>query len=53
MLKLGVLFNAASVLLGIDVGHRLGLFDLAASVGPATSEQLAEAGGLSERELGE
>ncbi len=44
----GHLNSAATVLL-ISVGHRTGLFDTMATLPPATSMQIAEAGNLNER----
>lgn len=41
-------FTGAAITLMIDVGHRTGLFD-AAATGPATSAELAERAGLEER----
>lgn len=45
---IGVL-NSSAVALMISVGHRTGLFDALAPLGPATSAELARAAGLSER----
>ncbi len=45
---LGVL-NNASTALAVSVGHRTGLFDQMAGMQPATSEQVAQAAGLTER----
>lgn len=53
MLALGGWINGAAITLGLDVGHRAGLFDLAAEAGPATSAELASTGGLSERHVRE
>ncbi len=44
----GVL-NAGMLALMTSVGHRTGLFDTMASLGPATSERIADAAGLDER----
>jgi SAM-dependent methyltransferase len=41
--------NDAALALMISVGHRTGLFDAHAEIGPATSGELAEAAGLHER----
>lgn len=53
MMMIGTWLQHAMLALGLDVGHRAGLLELAASTGPATSEQLAAAGGLSERHVRE
>ena len=45
---MGVL-NGGALALMLSVGHRTGLFDTMASLPPSTSEQIAEAAGLSER----
>lgn len=44
----GVL-NDGMLTLGLSLGHRVGLFDVLADVGPATSETLADAAHLDER----
>ena len=44
----GVL-NDACIALMISIGHQTGLFGTLAAAGPATSAQIAEAGGLNER----
>jgi hypothetical protein len=41
--------NDGFIVLMISIGHRLGLFDLLASMPPSTSRQLASAAGLAER----
>lgn len=41
--------NHAAIVAMASLGHRLGLFDTLASLPPATSEQIAGAGGLNER----
>jgi 2-polyprenyl-3-methyl-5-hydroxy-6-metoxy-1,4-benzoquinol methylase len=41
--------NSGAIALTISVGHRLGLFDVMADIGSATSDQIAEAANLSER----
>lgn len=41
--------NNGFIALMISVGHRLGLFDVLATMPPSTSEQLASAAGLTER----
>lgn len=41
--------NGGAMMLMISIGHRTGLFDRMATLGPSTSEQLAQAAGLSER----
>jgi len=43
------IYNGGALALGISLGHRLRLFDDLARLGTATSEELAEAGGLEER----
>ncbi len=45
---LGVL-NGAATALAVSVGHRTGLFDQMAGMRPSTSEQVAQAAGLTER----
>jgi len=45
---MGVL-NGGALALMLSVGHRTGLFDTMASLPPSTSEEIAEAAGLSER----
>jgi SAM-dependent methyltransferase len=41
--------NRGAVSVMISIGHRTGLFDTMAGMGPATSERIAEAAGLQER----
>lgn len=41
--------NAGSTAMMLSIGHRTGLFDTMAPLGAVTSEQLADASGLSER----
>jgi winged helix-turn-helix protein len=41
--------NGAMLSLGISLGHRLGLYDVMADLGAATSEELAREAGLHER----
>ena len=41
--------NGGSLALMLSVGHRTGLFDTMAPLGPVTSDQLAEAAGLDQR----
>ena len=53
MAELVAMFNSASVVLGIDVGHRTGLFEAMASAGTTTSGDLATAAGLAERPVRE
>lgn len=43
------ILNHAGLSLMISIGHRTGLFDAMATMGPASSEQIAERGGWSER----
>lgn len=45
--------NGATVVLGIDVGHRAGLFESLARIGPSTPGEFASAAGLSERHVRE
>ncbi len=45
---LGILNNGALVLM-TSIGHRTSLFDALATLPPATSQQIAAAGGLNER----
>ncbi len=47
--RMGQILNHAALALSISLGHRTGLFDTIARVGPATSEQIASAAHLSER----
>ena len=42
-------FNQANLSVMLSLGHRTRLFDKMAEIGPATSEQLAEHGGLNSR----
>lgn len=41
--------NGAMAGLGLSIGHRIGLFDLMASMAPATADEIAALGGLQER----
>ena len=45
--------NGGTIILGIDAGHRAGVFEALAAAGPSTSEELARCAGFSERELRE
>lgn len=45
---MGVLNNGMLALM-LSIGHQTGLFDTMASLPPATSEEIAKAGGLNER----
>ncbi len=47
------ILNSAGLALMISVGHRTGLFDAMADMPPATSEEIAERSGLSERYIRE
>jgi SAM-dependent methyltransferase len=42
-------FNGASLAIMLSIGHRTDLFDIMATLPPATSEQIAAAAGLNER----
>jgi hypothetical protein len=44
--------DAASLTLLLSIGHQTGLFDTMAGLPPASSVQIAEAAGLSERMCG-
>src|SRR5262249_27013534 len=46
------IYNGGMLSLLVDLGHRTGLFDIAAR-GPATSEELADRAGLQERHVRE
>jgi 2-polyprenyl-3-methyl-5-hydroxy-6-metoxy-1,4-benzoquinol methylase len=41
--------NGGAIALMISIGHRIGLFDVMASLSPSTSQQIAEAANLNER----
>ena len=45
--------NGAMLTLGISLGHRAGLYDAMAELGPATSDELARHAGLHERSVRE
>jgi SAM-dependent methyltransferase len=47
--RMADILNHAALALSISLGHRTGLFDTIARVGPANSEQIALASNLSER----
>ena len=47
--RLVTMLNDSAIALGIGLGHRTGLFDTMAGLGPATSAEIARAGGLVER----
>jgi hypothetical protein len=49
--RLGEVLNGAALALGISIGHRTGLFDVMARLGPATSRAIAHESGLDERYL--
>ena len=47
--KLVGIMNGATLALMLSIGHRTGLFDVMASLDPATSDQIADKAGLQER----
>jgi SAM-dependent methyltransferase len=47
--RLAGALNDAGLVLMLSIGHRTGLFDALSGVGPATSDELAEAAGQNER----
>ena len=47
--RIGETVNAGAITLMLAIGHRTGLFDTMAAAPPGTSQQIADAAGLSER----